>query len=285
MPDEREVLPFQMKFFPEFVLQKAIKELNETPDRKIEGRDILKKLLSTHKLTCDINFDDDYLTLFLRHSKYNANKAFIQIQNYIRLREKYKTLFESVPDEYFFTIPSTMFGTILPYRSPDGCTMVLCELGKWDPDELSIDNFKRLALQLFIQTLRDPMTQINGFKIIHDFKGTSMKHLKHCTPQNLYFQYHAAIDCIPGRYKEIHFVNESILLKTLWSIVRNFISKKMRSRVFFHSNPEDLLNYFPPSILPVQYGGELTDYYQEDLVRKLNKEYGNAPVGGEPNYF
>lgn len=38
-------------------------------------------------------------------------------------------------------------------------------------------------------------------------------------------------DCFPGRYKEIHFVNESVVLRALWTIVRNFISSKMRNRV------------------------------------------------------
>ncbi|GBO03507.1 hypothetical protein AVEN_227450-1 [Araneus ventricosus] len=71
--------------------------------------------------------------------------------------------------------------------------MILLELGKWDPTELLLDDLKRLAIAIYTQTLRDPMTQINGFKIIHDFKGTSVKHLRHCTPQNLMFQYHAAI--------------------------------------------------------------------------------------------
>ncbi|GBN56680.1 hypothetical protein AVEN_156571-1 [Araneus ventricosus] len=76
-------------------------------------------------------------------------------------------------------------------------------------------------------------------------------------------------DCIPGRYKEIHMVNESILLKTLWAIVRNFISEKIRSRIFFHSKPEDLLNYFPRSVLPAQYGGDLINYINKDSGIKI----------------
>ncbi|GBN17600.1 hypothetical protein AVEN_25844-1, partial [Araneus ventricosus] len=101
---------------------------------------------------------------------------------------------------------------------------------KWEPAELSVDDFKRLTLSVYLQVLRDPMTQINGFQVIHDFSGTSAKHLRYCTPQNLYFLYHGAIHCVPGRYKKIHMVNESVALRALWTIIKNFISEKMSKR-------------------------------------------------------
>ncbi|GFY42075.1 alpha-tocopherol transfer protein [Trichonephila inaurata madagascariensis] len=138
---------------------------------------------------------------------------------------------------------------------------------------------------LFIQPLFDPMTQINGYKIIHDFGGTSLKHLRYCTPFHLRFQYHAALDCIPARYKEIHFVNDSLLLSTLWTIVKQFISTKLKKRVFFHSNGEELLNHFPRSVVPAKYGGDLTDCFQEDLMKQMTKDYGSCPLGGQNNYY
>ncbi|GBO42800.1 hypothetical protein AVEN_219392-1, partial [Araneus ventricosus] len=101
---------------------------------------------------------------------------------------------------------------------------------KWNPRELPFEHIQSLFTILFIQLLRDPMTQINGFKIIHDFKGTSVQHLKFCTPRNLHLLYHGAINCVPGRYKEIHFVNDSFVLKTLWTILKPFLSEKIRNR-------------------------------------------------------
>ncbi|GBM63693.1 hypothetical protein AVEN_12321-1 [Araneus ventricosus] len=63
---------------------------------------------------------------------------------------------------------------------------------KWDPDEFPLEEFKRMFVFIFLQALRCPMTQINGFKIINDYTGTNLKHLKVCTPQNLYLEYHIA---------------------------------------------------------------------------------------------
>ncbi|GFU74884.1 hypothetical protein TNCV_4800581 [Trichonephila clavipes] len=42
------------------------------------------------------------------------------------------------------------------------------------------------------------------------------------------------MDCIPARYKEIHFVNDSVLLSTLWTITKQFISTKIKNRSLDH---------------------------------------------------
>ncbi|GBN09588.1 Retinaldehyde-binding protein 1 [Araneus ventricosus] len=241
--------------------------------------------LENNKITTGIEFEDDFLRLFLRHTKYNSSKAFPYVRHFVNFRRNYGSLFTSIPDENFATNSSTKISSVLPYRSADGCAIILSEIGKWNPDELSLEDFKRMAIFLFLQPLRCPMTQISGFKVIHDFKDTSVKYLRYCTPQNLYLFYNVALNCVPGRYKEIHCINESVLLRAVWAIVKHFLSAKMRKRVFFHSKPEDLLNHFPPFTLPAKYGGTLHDYHNTDLMRKLNKEHGNYPLGGQPNYF
>ncbi|GBO17772.1 hypothetical protein AVEN_30226-1 [Araneus ventricosus] len=158
-------------------------------------------------------------------------------------------------------------------------------MGKWDPDEFPLEEFKRLFVFIFLQALRCPMTQINGFKIINDYTGTNLKHLKVCTPQNLYLEYHIAYQCVPGRYKEVHFVNGSAMLALIWSMAKHVLSKKIKERVIIHSKPEDLLNYFPADILPAPVGGKLTDYHDANLMGKMNRDHGNYPIGGPPNYF
>ncbi|CAL1293364.1 unnamed protein product [Larinioides sclopetarius] len=142
-----------------------------------------------------------------------------------------------------------------------------------------------MAIFTFLQTLRCPMTQINGFKSIIDFKNTSIKYFRYINPSTLYLLYHVAFKCVPGRYKECHCINGSVVMKFAWTVMKPFLSAKMRQRVVFHSEPESLLNYFPTSILPQQYGGKLNDYHNEDMMRKLNKEHRNFPIGGQPNYF
>ncbi|GBM93505.1 Alpha-tocopherol transfer protein-like [Araneus ventricosus] len=274
-----------MSYIPEFVRKKCEEELNETPERKKQSIQELRKLLANDKETKNIFFHDDLLVQYLRHSKYNTNKALSQLRNVNAFRNKEAKIFETIPDEYFSTKPSTKFITVLPKRSPDGCTVVLCQIGKWDPNELAFEDFKRITLLTVLQILRDPMTQINGFKLIHDFAGTHLQHLKYCTPQNLYLFYYISIYCIPGRYKEIHLLNETPVLRILWSVIKRFLSDKIRNRVFFHSDTEELLKHFPKSVLPVQYGGEILDMHATNFVQTANKEQKKNTVEGQPNFF
>ncbi|GIY14677.1 alpha-tocopherol transfer protein-like [Caerostris darwini] len=156
---------------------------------------------------------------------------------------------------------------------------------KWDPNELELMDFKRMAIMCYIQLMRDPMTQINGIKAIFDFEGTSFRHFRYATPLNLYLYYNVAFNCIPGRYKAVHVINESFLLKPVWLVFKQLISAKLWSRVHFHPNVASLLEYFPRSALPVEYGGDLTDLGDKDWIRKANKEHRSNSFGGQPNFY
>ncbi|CAL1278041.1 unnamed protein product [Larinioides sclopetarius] len=222
--------PFEMDYLPDFFLEKTKKELNEVPEQRTEKLRKFKEMLLTDKVLADIDFEDDFLWLFLRHTKHDASKALPFLRNFYLFRRNYSSLFQSVSDELFSTSPATKVFSVLPNRTPDGCAVILIELGKWDHDEFPLEDFKRMFLFMILQNLRCPVTQINGFKIIHDFQNTTVKHLKVCTPQNLYLEYHVGFKCIPGRYKEIHWINGSALLTLLWSMAKHLLPKKMKER-------------------------------------------------------
>ncbi|GFY50046.1 alpha-tocopherol transfer protein-like, partial [Trichonephila inaurata madagascariensis] len=62
-------------------------------------------------------------------------------------------------------------------------------------------------------------------------------HLKICTPHNLYLLYHKSLHCIPGRYKAFHLVNQSLVVKPCWMILKPFLSEKLRNRKIGKKNP------------------------------------------------
>ncbi|CAL1275468.1 unnamed protein product [Larinioides sclopetarius] len=284
LQDEKS-LPFQMDHLPEFFRKKSEMELNETPENKKERLQELKTMMAGNQATSGFNLEEDTLVQYLRHSKYDVQRAFKHIQNYVALRGKHSDLFKSIPDDYFLSKSSINFVLPLPERSSDGCTIVLTRTGKWDPGEMTYEDLVRYSMMTFCQMMRDPMTQINGFKVIHDFKDTTWWHYRYCTPSNLHFLFYATIDCIPARYKEIHFINESFVLRTIWTIIKRFLSAKIRSRVFFHHKVEELLDYFPRSVLPVEYGGDLQDASMKDWVRNANRDHQANTINGQPNFY
>ncbi|GBN89221.1 hypothetical protein AVEN_103312-1 [Araneus ventricosus] len=92
-------------------------------------------------------------------------------------------------------------------------------------------------------------------------------------------------NCIPGRWKEIHVINESILMKAAWNILKHFLTQKIKDRVIIHSEPSDLFDYFPRSIIPTQYGGTLLDHDMEDWIRRANREQEKNSIQGQPNFY
>ncbi|KAF8778727.1 Alpha-tocopherol transfer protein-like [Argiope bruennichi] len=271
-----DTLPFHTHSLPKFVIRKCEEELNETPGKKAKAVLELRSMLKNNPETSEYNFHDDLLVLFLRRNKYRMRDAFQNVQNFVNIHRKESYLFKSASDKYL-DLPSCKGLVLLPKRCPDGCTIVRSQLGRWNPNEMPFEKLQSLFTILFLQLLRDPMTQINGFKIIHDFKGTSL-HLKFLHSQSF-------ANCVPGRYKEIHLVNESFVMKTLWAIVKPFLSEKIRNRVIFHSKPEGLLHYFPRSVLPAEYGGTLLNNDTEDWIKIANKYHKEYTVEGQPNFY
>ncbi|GBO45077.1 hypothetical protein AVEN_102499-1, partial [Araneus ventricosus] len=138
-----------------------------------------------------IDFYDDFLVTYLRRNKYRVKDAQQQILNLIHFHER-EHVFGGVPDEYL-DLPSSKYLVLLPMRCQDACALFLCRWGKWDSTELPFERLKQILVMEVIQALRDPMTQINGFKIIHDLEGMSFKQMKYCTPNNLLLFYNGTV--------------------------------------------------------------------------------------------
>ncbi|GBM91206.1 Alpha-tocopherol transfer protein-like [Araneus ventricosus] len=235
-PPEEENLPFLMDYVPEFFQRKCEEELNETPERKQTALQELRSMLQKNQTTSGIDFLEDFLVQYLRRHKYKTKPAMKMVENSVDIYRNHNYLIQSIPDKYFLLRSSTKWWRVLPKRCPDGCTILLVQVGLWNPDEFPFELYKKMVAMIFLQILRDPMTQINGIKFIQDFKGTSFQHLKYATPQTMYLFYQCTINSIPGRYKAFHCLNESIFLKTAWTIVKPFLSQKMRSREMYEND-------------------------------------------------
>ncbi|GIY80162.1 CRAL-TRIO domain-containing protein [Caerostris darwini] len=279
---EDELLPFELNHMPEFILRKKEEELNGIDKQKCLQE--LKDLLDGHKLSRGIDFEDDFLHLYLLHSKYRVDRAFSFIRNYLNLRKNHSYFFRKL--DFDFTLnPACQFATVLPYRSQDGSVTVLCELGKLDADMADVESFMQIFYLINQQELRNPVTQVAGFNIIHDFAGTGLRHLKHCTPSLIYLLNHITFDIFPAKYSGFHLVNGNYITNLGIRLMRPLMPEEFRRIIFVHSSPEDLLNHFPSSVLPVKYGGKLTEYYMANWLKKANERQDHFPAGGQKNMF
>ncbi|GBO11136.1 Retinaldehyde-binding protein 1, partial [Araneus ventricosus] len=182
------------------------------------------------KHTKHLEFEDDFLLQYLIGKKHNISKAFSFLKAVVHFKKKHPEIFSGFSYEEISLSMSENVLTVLPWRCQDGCTIIAAHLDNWDPEKLRLDDLKRAIAIYLLQSLREPMTQINGFKVIIDAKSNPLKHLRYITPSNLYLLYHGTQECVPARYKEVHLVNDSLTLKAAWFLVKPFLSDKIKKR-------------------------------------------------------
>ncbi|KAF8778722.1 alpha-tocopherol transfer protein-like [Argiope bruennichi] len=275
-----EILPFEIDTIPEYFLKKAEAELGESTEKKMQGLREIRELAQNDKHTRNYEFDDDFLIQYLRARKYNATRAFTQLKALVQLKKKNPQIFTDFNFEKTSKTINDKTITLLPWRCQDGCAILLIQLDNWYPETFPVEEVKRACAVWLMQSLREPMTQINGFKAILDVKSNPFRHLRHCTPNNIWLIYHGSQECVPGRYKEVHIVNTSATFKAAWFIIKSFMSDKLKKRIIFHNNSKTLINYFPKEILPTQYGGELEKYDMTSWLRKAMAPEKLALIGG-----
>lgn len=274
---QEDILPFEVGYLPDIYQKKAEIELRETPENKEKCLRLIREMAIKEK---SLVFDDDFLLQYLRCRKYNVSRAFSQLKAFVNLKKKNAEAFTNIKFESIEVSTRNKIVTFLPYRCRDGCAIFLVQLDNWNPEEFPLEDVKRMVVVMLLQALRDPMTQVNGFKVIFDVKSNPIRHIRYCTPSNLYLLYHGTQECVPGRFKGIHIVNQSLTFKAAWVLLKHFLSDKFKKRIHFHSGSETLTQFFPKSILPADYGGDLEDYDMTDWLRRVTEPEKLATMGG-----
>ncbi|KAF8778036.1 Clavesin-2 like protein [Argiope bruennichi] len=267
LPTEKEILPFYMGYLPDRYQQKSFTELNDTPQNRTNGLQRIKELMKAEKIFEDQDFDDEYLEMFLRCQSYNVMDAFERLKNCLSLKKSHMFMFTHQKYENIEICFTKSIVRFLPYRCADGCVVMLINVDNWNPEEFPVVEIKRMAPIILIHALRDPMTQVNGFKAIIDASCNPLKHLKHCTFQNLYLMFHGSQNCLPGIFHEYHLVNPSIISRFCLSVWKPFFSEELKKKIHVHSSPKGLLEFFPSQMIPTCYGGELGDYDMTPWLR------------------
>ncbi|KAM5281233.1 alpha-tocopherol transfer protein isoform 2-T2 [Ctenodactylus gundi] len=74
-------------------------------------------------------------------------------------------------------------------------------------------------------------------------------------------------DSFPLKVRGIHLINEPVIFHAVFSMIKPFLTEKIKERVHMHGNnyKQTLLQHFP-DILPVEYGGE--EFSMEDICQE-----------------
>jgi len=248
--------------------QDEIQEKAEWRQRDIQAlRDLV---LAEQNLGCAT--DDQFLLRFLRAKKFDYEKSFKMLQRYCAMRSKSPANFAKSLPSLSHDVLACQLQTVLPHRDRLARRVFLFRSGQWNttttsPEDLFSSNY--LCLELLA---REQKTQISGIVTLVDMADFGWYHLMQLTVDYMKTVTALIQNTFPLRFREIHIVNESYLFDIIFTLVKPFLTEKIRNRIQFHgADMESLHKSISPSILPAEYGGEQPGFDNGELVAELDK--------------
>lgn len=250
---------------------KKIAEI-ELHERECEIQEKLNRFKELLINEGDLNpcLDDKFLIMFLRARKFNCEASMKLVRKYYAARLKYPSMFKNFTPKSCMKVLKANIHYFLPYRSPDGCAVLLSKFGQWDPKLMTCEDLLKFNLLCNEMALQNPVTQICGVITIADMKDFSWSHLLQIPVNDIRCFVSTLQECLPIRNKAIHIINHSSIFSFLFAIVKPLLHDKMAQRIYFHGDDmNSLYQHLPAEILPKYLGGKLSNLSNEDFYNSL----------------
>jgi len=143
-------------------------------------------------------------------------------------------------------------------REDHGSRVFFLNLGQWEPSKLSTEAFYSYTFALYQLVSTEPRTQVGGVVIVVDLTDFGFKHLRALGIQELRCLGNFLSGGFPVWFRAIHFVNNPRLFNTLFTILKGFLSERIKNCITFHGyTTADLVASVSPAQLPTSLGGTL----------------------------
>ncbi|KAF8777961.1 Alpha-tocopherol transfer protein-like like protein [Argiope bruennichi] len=249
-------------------LRVAREELNETAETREVALRVLKKMLAEQNEFMP-RTDDVYLLRFLRCRKFDCERALKTIRDHYKFRKQHRDIFP-LPSSIEKALRAHIFN-FLPHRDQKGRAIYVVRMARWIPEETSYADFVAAGNLIAEYVLDNPVTQINGYIGIWDFKGFSIRHfLPFCSPKNIILLTTLMQDRFPARFKIAYCVNCSSLVNKAWALISPVMKDKFRKRIkIFGTDMTVLHQFLEPAILPTEYGGIITTPENVEMAQRV----------------
>lgn len=146
---------------------------------------------------------------------------------------------------------------VMPTRSVGGERIVLLRPQMFDTDKYTAGQSFRLHLLTLSSVLEEEETQISGVKYIMDLTNMPLNFLGLFTITDFRNLADLIHNSLPVRQKSIYFVNLPGFANTILQFVVSLLNEKMRKRVTFFKDMEELKSSLDSRLMPKEYGGEI----------------------------
>ncbi|KAF3838839.1 hypothetical protein F7725_010607 [Dissostichus mawsoni] len=197
-------------------------------------------------------FSDQFLTKFLRARDLDVELSLK------RWRRESPEISRCLSPSSVLGLLNTTYHAVLPQRDHSGSRVLIYRIGQWDPKDW-------LAFQVFSVSLMtseiismETETQTQGLKAIFDLQGWSLGHALQVNPSLARKISSVLSDSFPLKVRDIHLVNEPMFFRPVFAMIRPLLPDKIRKRIHMHGADfkDTLSDFFSPSVLPPEYGGE-----------------------------
>nr|XP_018914282.1 PREDICTED: alpha-tocopherol transfer protein-like isoform X1 [Bemisia tabaci] len=261
---------------PSHAQLRRMKELYQDPRKTRRDVDEIRKWVSNQPHLPKVT-DDKFIENFLFGCKYDVQKTKTMMDRYFCVRGEKKHFFEgrdpSAPDiaqsfEVVYSIP-------MPELTPEGYRVITVGLLDGDPHKFSFLSLIRRNLMMVDYGLTQDSAI--GMIAVADCSKMSLRHLGQLSVTYMKDYLYCSLDAAPLRVQDIHLVNMPSFYGTFVSLLTRFLPKQLQERVHQHGTIEELHDYVPKRVLPVELGGDgpsvkdLNESWHKFLI--ANKEW------------
>lgn len=145
----------------------------------------------------------------------------------------------------------------LPNRDERGSKICVISARNLDPDRFTADDVFRLNCLYFGYLLDEEENQISGYVFILDLTSVSMKFISMMSLTDLKNWISCIVKAFPLRMRQVHIINLPKFAKALAELGLNLMSEKLKNRVHFLDDYEELEKHVSSKLLPRECGGDV----------------------------
>ncbi|XP_037955090.1 alpha-tocopherol transfer protein-like [Teleopsis dalmanni] len=259
-----------------------------TPQQRISIREELREPENPAEIERDIklirewlntqphlpkDMDDERLATFLRGCKFSLEKVKKKLDMYYTMRNAVPEFFANrdVNREELSMVFDYVHCPTLPGLTSNGRRITFIRAIDCDFQPSQIPDAMKVALMIGDVRLAEESVGIAGDIFVLDAAVATAAHFAKFSPTIVKKFLIAVQEAYPVKVKEVHVINISPLVDTIFKFVSPFVKEKIRNRITFHNNIESLYKVVPKDLLPNEYGGkagpiiELTQMWKKKL--------------------
>ncbi|XP_036763411.2 alpha-tocopherol transfer protein isoform X2 [Manis pentadactyla] len=177
-----------------------------------------------------LQLTDSFLLRFLRARDFDLDLAWRLLKNYYKWRAECPEISADLHPRSILGLLKAGYLGVLRARDPTGSKVLIYRIACWDPKVFTAYDVFRVSLITSELIVQEVETQRNGVKAIFDLEGWQFSHAFQITPSVAKKIAAVLTDSYPLKVRGIHLINEPIIFGAVFSMVKPFLTEKIKGR-------------------------------------------------------